>query len=103
MSEQPIDLGWCERDCDGPERARELASEVRRLQDAAETDVGLMRSIIAAREHSERTLTTERDSARDAIARVWALDPADHATSSRDYGRGYAQALRDVHAALDGS
>lgn len=29
-----------------------------------------------------------------------AIDPADHATTSRDYGRGYAQAIKDVRAAL---
>lgn len=79
-----------------------LDAEVERLREEAEVDAGLIRSIIAAREHVERTLTAERDDARAAIARVRALDPADHATSSRDYGRGYAQALRDSLRALDG-
>ena len=81
----------------------DLVAEVRRLREEAEVDAGLIRSIIAAREHVERTLTAERDDARAAIARVRALDPADHATSSRDYGRGYAQAIRDIRAALDGT
>ena len=81
----------------------DLVAEVRRLREEAEVDAGLIRSIIAAREHVERTLTAERDDARAAIARVRALDPADHATSSRDYGRGYAQAIRDIRAAIDGT
>jgi hypothetical protein len=29
--------------------------------------------------------------------------PEQHATRSRDYGRGYAQAIRDVQAALRGA
>lgn len=50
-----------------------LVAEVRRLREEAEVDAGLIRSIIAAREHVERTLTAERDDARAAIARVQAL------------------------------
>lgn len=38
---------------------------------------------------------------RWAINRVLAISPEEAATSSRDYGRGYAQAIRDVRAALD--
>lgn len=38
---------------------------------------------------------------RWAINRALAISPEDAATSSRDYGRGYAQAIRDVRAALD--
>jgi len=48
----------------------------------------------AVRWHAGRT------AARAAIDRVRALDAADAATTSRDYGRGYAQALRDVNDAL---
>ena len=36
-----------------------------------------------------------------AIDAVLAVHPADHATSIRDYGRGYAQAIRDVRSALE--
>ena len=36
-----------------------------------------------------------------AIDAVLAVHPADHATTVRDYGRGYAQAIRDVRAALE--
>ena len=54
-----------------PADIRALVAEVRRLHDAAEVDASLMRSIIAAREHSERTLTAERDA---AIARAEALE-----------------------------
>lgn len=43
----------------------------------------------------------QRDAAEAAIARVRTIDAADAATTSRDYGRGYAQALRDVHEALE--
>lgn len=31
---------------------------------------------------------------------VMALDPGDHATTSRDYGRGFAEAVRIVHGLL---
>ena len=36
------------------------------------------------------------------LGRLWAIDPADHATKSRDYGRGFAEAIRLVRAALLG-
>lgn len=41
------------------------------------------------------------DSLLVTLDRVMAIKPEDHATSSRDYGRGYAQAIRDVHAAIE--
>ncbi len=47
-----------------------------------------------------RQAKAERDEARAAIAHVRAIDPADHATKSRDYGRGFAEAIRLVRAAL---
>lgn len=34
------------------------------------------------------------------VRQVLDLDPADHATKSRDYGRGYAEALRQVKEIL---
>ena len=34
---------------------------------------------------------------------VLAISPADHATTSRDYGRGFAEALRLVHQAYQGT
>ncbi len=73
---------------DAPELLDRLTPELRAL-------VGERPSEVA------RRVEEERDDARAAIARVRALDPAEHATSSRDYGRGYAQALRDVNAALE--
>ena len=56
----------------------------------------------------ERTAAfNERDEVRAVnqrvaviLARLWAIDPADHATKSRDYGRGFAEAIRLVRAAL---
>jgi hypothetical protein len=36
------------------------------------------------------------------IAAALAIDPADHATRSRDYGRGFADAIRQVRTALRG-
>lgn len=38
---------------------------------------------------------------RDVLHRVRLIDPADHATASRDYGRGFAEALRLVRRELD--
>ncbi len=59
----------------------------------------------AAREQElwerESLAMRQRDAAEAAIERVRAIDAADAATTSRDYGRGYAQALRDVHDALE--
>lgn len=40
--------------------------------------------------------------AEAAIERVRAIKAEDAATTSRDYGRGYAQALRDVNDAIEG-
>lgn len=34
------------------------------------------------------------------IDNVLAIRPEDHATSSRDYGRGFADAIKQIHAAL---
>lgn len=36
----------------------------------------------------------------DKVNAVLAIDPADHATKSRDFGRGFAEALRQVRVAL---
>ena len=46
-------------------------------------------------------LPEKAQAAMDAIARARAVEPENAATSSRDYGRGYAQAIRDVREALD--
>lgn len=35
------------------------------------------------------------------IARALAIKPEDHATTSRDYGRGFAEAIRRVREALE--
>lgn len=90
----------------------DLVAEVRRLRESL--DEGFAAIALAGAEierasvevdRAHRALlasNAERDDASAAIARVRALDPADHATSSRDYGRGYAQALRDSLRALDG-
>lgn len=40
----------------------------------------------------------DRDQGR--IAAALAIEPEDHATSSRDYGRGFAEAIRLVREAL---
>lgn len=88
-----------------------LVAEIRRLRTLRveiEQGMGGPASIKVWRDNALRfngvdySALMERDDARAAIARVRALDPADHATSSRDYGRGYAQALRDSLRALDG-
>ncbi len=90
-----------------------LVAEVRRLRESL--DEGFAAIALAGAEierasvevdRAHRALlasNAERDDARAAIAHVRALDPADHATSSRDYGRGYAQAIRDIRAAIDGT
>lgn len=36
-----------------------------------------------------------------AICDVWSIEPEDHATKSRDYGRGFAEAIRLVRAAIN--
>lgn len=36
----------------------------------------------------------------DVVKRVEAIEPEDHATKSRDYGRGFAEAIRVVREAL---
>lgn len=36
------------------------------------------------------------------LAAALAIDPADHATRSRDYGRGFADAITRVRTALRG-
>lgn len=41
---------------------------------------------------------SERNEAR--IAAALAIEPEDHATKSRDYGRGFADAIRQVREAL---
>lgn len=38
-----------------------------------------------------------------SVAAVLAIDPADHATESRDYGRGFADCLRRVRELLGAS
>lgn len=48
-------------------------------------------------------LPEKAQAAMDALARVRAVEPENAATSSRDYGRGYAQAIRDVRDALSGT
>lgn len=37
---------------------------------------------------------------RQAVREVLAINPEDHATTSRDYGRGFAEAIRLVREAL---
>lgn len=46
-----------------------------------------------------RGLIQERDALQRRIDAVLAIDPADHATTSRDYGRGFADAITRVRAA----
>lgn len=48
----------------------------------------------------DNALLTEAALLDDQRTAALAIDPADHATTSRDYGRGYAQAIKDVRAAL---
>lgn len=36
-----------------------------------------------------------------AICDVWSIEPEDHATRSRDYGRGFADAIKRVRAAIE--
>ena len=57
-----------------------------------------------ARDTGPRLVSALRraENAEAAIARVWAIDPEDHATKSRDYGRGFADAIRLVRASLGG-
>lgn len=38
----------------------------------------------------------------DRINAALDIEPEDHATKSRDYGRGFAEAIRLVRAALNG-
>lgn len=93
---------------DENERLREREQELwdreslaMRQRDAAEEQVRELTKRFdvlhgnASRWHAGRT------AARAAIERVRAVDAADAATTSRDYGRGYAQAIRDVHDALE--
>ena len=47
------------------------------------------------------TARFQRDAAEARLAAVRAIDPADHATSSRDYGRGFAEAIRLVREAME--
>lgn len=48
----------------------------------------------------ERALQESYDKMHDQIQRVLAIKPEDHATQSRDYGRGFADAIKRVHEAL---
>jgi hypothetical protein len=36
-----------------------------------------------------------------AICDVWSVEPEDHATRSRDYGRGFADAIKRVRSAIE--
>lgn len=36
-----------------------------------------------------------------AICDVFSIEPEDHATKSRDYGRGFADAIQRVRAAIE--
>ncbi len=58
---------------------------------------------LGTRENVELVLRSRRDAPRMAqtLRLILAIDPADAATSIRDYGRGYAQAIRDVVAIID--
>jgi hypothetical protein len=47
-------------------------------------------------------VVAERDVLRERVTAALLIDPADHATTSRDYGRGFAEAIRLVREALDG-
>lgn len=58
-----------------------------------------LRNEIHRRKWEFGKVVEERDGYRDQVRRMLAVEPEDAATASRDYGRGYAQAIRDVHAA----
>ena len=93
------DLASARRTADWMRRHKMPASA--KIVDALIEDV----ERLSAREQDlwerESLAMRQRDEAEAAIARVRAIDAADAATTSRDYGRGYAQALRDVHEALE--
>jgi hypothetical protein len=36
-----------------------------------------------------------------AICDVWGIEPEDHATKSRDYGRGFSDAINRVREAIE--
>lgn len=38
---------------------------------------------------------------RQALCDIQSIDPEDHATKSRDYGRGFAEAIRLVRQAIE--
>lgn len=48
----------------------------------------------------EEALETLNKQMHDQIARALSIDPEDHATKSRDYGRGFADAIKRVREAL---
>jgi len=63
--------------------------EIHVMRDPIYHEHDVLRALIAA-------LRAERAQIEDVLA----IDPADHATKSRDFGRGFAEALRQVRVAL---
>lgn len=94
--------------CDEIERLRSREQELwdreslaMQQRDAAEEQVRELTKRLDVLHSNATRWLAGRTAAHAAIVRVRALDAADAATTSRDYGRGYAQALRDVHDALE--
>jgi len=66
-----------------------MGQEIHVMRDPIYHEHDVIRALIAA-------LRAERAQIEDVLA----IDPADHATKSRDFGRGFAEALRQVRVAL---
>lgn len=56
-----------------------------------------------ALESADLLISWLRESERDRIRRLVSALPEDGATKSRDYGRGYAQCVRDIIELLEGT
>ena len=66
-----------------------MGQEIHVMRDPIYHEHDVIRALIAA-------LRAERAQIEDVLA----IDPAESATKSRDYGRGFAEALRQVRVAL---
>jgi hypothetical protein len=95
-----------------PDRIDAVANALRAYADSESFSVPVLAErVVAALDAYDRErnadpsrfdlMRARADAAEARLAAVRAIDPADHATSSRDYGRGYAQAIKDVREAME--
>lgn len=56
---------------------------------------------VASKIESTQRLLRAAEAMDDTLNRIYNLDPEAHATKSRDYGRGFAEALRVVRDEID--